>query len=301
MSAKPRVLVVYKKSAFQQYVLERRDPRLKRLLRQRDRDALDMRRSHAVHQRAIESVVRSLRKANVHVDLAARADLHVTKRYDLVVSVGGDATFLQAARSLPAAPILGVNSHPERSEAVFSAATIKTFPFYLRRALRGELPELLLPRLALSLNGRPLAWRAVNDVLLAHEHPAVMSRYRLRVGKREELQKSSGLWVATAAGSGSAVLAAGGRRLPWGSKRFQYRPRELYTGRLSRPALRGSVLPAAETLRVTWLMRSGVVYVDGQHVAIPLRYGDRLGIALSSRDTVRVLGLASSPWGRRRV
>ncbi len=301
MSAKPRVLVVYKKSAFQQFVLERRDPRLKRLLRQRDPDVLDMHRSDAVHQRSIETVVRELRKASVHVDLAARADLKVTKTYDLVVSVGGDGTFLQAARSLPASPILGVNSHPERSEAVFSAATAKTFPVYLRRALEGELPELHLARLVLSLNGRLLVPRAVNDVLLAHSHPAVMSRYRLKLGRREDLQKSSGLWVATAAGAGSAVLAAGGRRLPWGADRFQYRPRELYTGRLSRPVLRGSVLDARQVVEVKWLMRSGVVYVDGPHVAVPLLYGDRLDIRLSMRQPVRVLGFASSRQGRRRV
>jgi NAD+ kinase len=288
---KPRVLLVYKKDAFQHYVLERRDPHLRRLLRLGQRDIRALRRSHATHQRAIEIVLSCLHAADVHVDSAARADLLGTERYDLIVCVGGDGTFLQAARSLPAGPILGVNSDPEHSEAVFSAATTQTFPRYLDRALSGKLPQLLLCRLALRLNGRQLAQMAVNDVLLAHDNPATMSRYRLAIGGRVETQKSSGLWIATAAGSGSAVLAAGGKRLPWISRKFQYRPRELYLGRLSRPQLLGGVLRDKSTLRVTWLMRQGHVFVDGPHVSIPLRFADRLEIGICADWPVRVLGL----------
>jgi NAD+ kinase len=118
-----------------------------------------------------------------------------------------------------------------------------------------------------------------------------MSRYRLRIGGREETQKSSGLWVSTAAGSSSAVLAAGGARLPWGARRFQYRPRELYRGRLSRCRLTGRILPAGASLRVTWLMRRGSAFIDGPHLRVPLQFADRLEIRLSTGDPLRVLGL----------
>ncbi len=296
---KPRILLVYKKDAFQQYVLERQDSHLLSLLRKGQSDVLDLRRSHEVHQQAVESVLRHLRRAHAHVDMAARAELHVTKRYDLVVSVGGDGTFLQAARSLANTPILGVNSNPERSEAVFSAATIATFPWYLLRALEGKLSELRLCCLRLCLNGRQLPHRVVNDVLLANDHPATMSRYRLDISRRRETQKSSGLWVATAAGSGSAALAAGGQRLPWDACRFQYRPRELYRGRLSRYALLGGVLSQRTPIRVTWLMRQGHVFVDGSHVNIPLQFADVLEIRLSSQRQVRALGLVATASGRR--
>jgi NAD+ kinase len=196
---------------------------------------------------------------------------------------------LHAARSIGRIPILGVNSDPARSEAVFCAATRRTFLDLCRRALRGRLAQLRLYRLHLILNGRRLPDRALNDVLLAHDHPATMSRYRLRIGGRQELQKSSGLWIATAAGSSSAVLGAGGVRLPWSAKRFQYYPRELYRGRLSRPRLRGGVLAPLAAVRVTWLMRRGNAFLDGPHVQVPLRFGDRLEIRLSRHDPVRLL------------
>jgi NAD+ kinase len=250
-----------------------------------------MQGAHAVHEEALEAVVVALRRLPVVFDLAYRADLKVTKRYDLVVSVGGDGTFLQAARSVHRTPILGVNSDPSRSEAVFCAANRRTFPEMVRRALAGGLPSLRLYRLQLAVNGRPVPHRALNDVLIVHDDPATMSRYRLRLGRREEVQKSSGLWVSTAAGSSSAVLAAGGVQLPWGSRRFQYKPRELYRGRLSRSRLKGGVLAPEARLRVTWLMRKGSAFIDGPHVQVPLRFADVLDVRLLLSEPLRVLGL----------
>jgi len=291
MRTRPRVLVVYKKDAYQQYVQEQQDPHLLRLLQRRQPDALDLRRAHAVHEESLEGIIYALRQQPLDFDLAYRADLKVTQRYDLVVSVGGDGTFLQAARSIRRTPILGVNADPTRSEAVFCAATRRTFPQLLERALNGSLPALRLCRLQVVLNGKRMRPLAVNDVLLAHDDPSTMTRYRLRIGSREEAQKSSGLWIATAAGSSSAVLAAGGVRLPWSATRFQYRPRELYQGRLSRCRLRGGVLQAKTRLRVTWLMRRGSAFLDGPHVRIPLRFTDRIDISLCLADSLRVLGL----------
>ncbi len=296
-----RILVVYKKDAYQQYLQEQRDPHLNWLLSQHHPDVLDLQRAHAVHEEALESVVHTLRQLPVEFDLAYRADLKVTKRYHLVVSVGGDGTLLQAARSVLKTPILGVNSDPARSEAVFCAATHQTFPRLCGQALEGRLPELRLYRLALWLNGKPLRPLALNDVLVVHDDPATMSRYRLRIGKREETQKSSGLWVSTAAGSSSAVLAAGGRRVPWGAKRFQYRPRELYVGRLSHGRLTGGVLAPNVHVHVTWLMRRGAAFIDGPHVKIPLRFADQLEIRLSLREPLRLLKNQTTPRLRERL
>lgn len=291
MARKPRVLVVYKKDPYQQYLQEQQDEHLLRLLRRRHPDVLDMQQAHLVHEESMDAILQTLRRLAVPFDLAYRADVQAAAQYDLVVSVGGDGTFLQAARSIVHTPILGVNADPTRSEAVFCAANRQTFDTLCRRALAGRLTALPLHRLELTLNGRRLPQRAVNDVLVVHEDPATMSRYRLRVGRRIEAQKSSGLWVSTAAGSSSAVWAAGGKRLPWGARQFQYRPRELYRGRLSKNHLTGGLLRPPAAVQVTWLMRRGCAFLDGPHVKIPLRFADQLDIRLSLRDPLRVLGL----------
>ncbi len=285
-----RVLVVYKKSAYQLYVLERQDGHLRGLLRRRQPDLLDMQHAHRVHQQTLAAVTAALRRLGAPADLVYRADLRTTARYDLVVSVGGDGTVLQASHVVADTPVLGVNSDPRRSEAVFCAATKATISAVLRRALEGTLPIRRLWRLAMTLNGRRIGPLALNDVLIAHDDPATMSRYRVKIGARAEPQKSSGLWVATAAGSSSAILAAGGKRLPWTAPQFQYKPRELYRGRLTDCRLTGSVLAHGRRVEVTWLMREGSLYVDGPHVHLPLHFCDRLVMTLDRDHPLHLLG-----------
>lgn len=291
------MLVVYKKSAYQLYLIDRRDSRLRQLLRRRCPALLDMRDAHEVHQRTLEAVERSLHRLGASYDLVYRADITRPSRYGLVVCVGGDGTLLQVSHAVRDTPILGVNSDPDRSEAVFSAATRHTCGRLLGLALARRLPELALARLRVTHNGRRLPTLVLNDILVAHGNPATMTRYELIIGTRREFQKSSGLWVATAAGSSSAVLAAGGRRLPWGAARFQYRPRELYSGRLARPRLTGGVLGRRQRVGLTWLMREGAIFVDGPHLRYPLRFGDRVTIELSPVHPLRLLGM--TPSGRR--
>lgn len=286
----PRVLVVYKKSAHQLHVLERQDAHLLRLLRRRHPDMLDMEQAHQVHQQTLSAVTATLRRLGASFNLVYRADLKSTARYDLVVSVGGDGTVLQASHVVADTPLLGIKSDPQRSEAVFSTANPSTVNSVLANALANRLPVRRLFRLRLRLNGRLIGPLVLNDVLIAHDDPATMSRYRLAISARQEFQKSSGVWVATAAGSSSAILAAGGRRLPWTTKQFQYTPRELYLGRLTRYHLTGGVLPMGKHLEVTWLMREGQVSVDGPHVRIPLRFGDRLTVELDGKHPLHLLG-----------
>ena len=287
-----RVLVVYKKSAYQLHVLERKDRRLLALLRRRHPALVDMRQAHAVHQATLEHLARTLRQLPVRYDLVYRETLRTVAGYQMVIAVGGDGTFLQACHFITGrTPILGVNSDPSRSEAAFCSASRRDLAPMLRRAIDGALEERLLCRLHLSLNGRRLRPLVLNDVLIAHSDPATMSRYRLTVGRASEHQKSSGLWIATAAGSSSAILAAGGTRLPWTAKTFQYRPRELYRGRLAHPRLTGGSLSLRETVEITWLMREGAIFIDGPHVRVPLRFGDRVRVGLSPAHPLRVLGL----------
>ena len=293
-----RVLVVYKRSAYQLHLLQRHDPRLLQLLRRGHPDVVDMRRGHEVHQHALETVIRILQqRSDVKVDVVYRADLRATSRYDFVIAVGGDGTFLQASHLLGETPILGVNSDVQRSEAVFCGATRDNFSRLLKQALTGTLSILPIHRLRVVLNRRSFGPLVLNDVLIAHHDPATMSRYRLQIGAVKEDQKSSGLWIATAAGSSSAIRAAGGRELPWSSKRFQYRPRELYLGRLSRYRLTGGSVSPSTAVRVTWLMRDGRLFIDGPHVHQALQFGDRIEVRLADEHPLHVLGLGERRTG----
>jgi len=143
---------------------------------------------------------------------------------ELVVSVGGDGTFL--ARLVTDQPVLGVNSSPSTSTGHYCAAAAADFPEQLDAILAGALVPTPLVRIAASVDGRPLPLASLNDVLFANVSPVASTRYALRLGDETELQLSSGLWVATASGSTAAMRSAGGDVMALDDTRLQYLVRE---------------------------------------------------------------------------
>ena len=102
-------LVVYKKSAYQTHFREYRDPIYRKLTRQGDKLLAHIKGSHDVHYRSIRRVEEALKKRCIRFNLKSRGQKFIGDRYDIVISVGGDGTFLDAARRTLRTPILGVN------------------------------------------------------------------------------------------------------------------------------------------------------------------------------------------------
>ena len=111
-----------------------------------------------------------------------------------------------------------------------------------------------------------------------------MSHYNLQIDGRSEQQRSSGVWLSTAAGSTGAIQSAGGKKLPFNSAQIQYMPRELFEGHGVKYKLRGGVLPPKQKIRVISQMQEGAVYFDGAHMKSSLDYGDILAISPSRYD-----------------
>jgi len=288
-----RILVVYKKSAYQIYVLERHSPLfIGPKTRALPWDVRRLRQAHEAHQATLAEVERVLRTRGLRYRVIYRAMRHDYAPYDLVISVGGDGTFLEAARGVTRQLLLGVNSDPERSAGTFCRADARTFAGMLEVVLNGGARTLRLHRMRLTLNGAALAFQVLNDILVAHQNPAAMSRYEIRVNGIKEEQRSSGLWIATAVGSTAAIKSAGGQVLPRDSKAIQYLPRELYYGPGAGYRLTGGLVQPGGAIALRSLMREGMVYADGEHLKLPFRYGDRLQIS-SARDPLRVVDGAS--------
>lgn len=248
-------------------------------------DSEQFKTAHQAHQRALEQVRRLLRRSGIRFKAVYRARLVDYAPYDGVISVGGDGTFLEAAHRIRNQWILGVNSDPERSAGSFCVADGSSVEKILDRILKNGAKIQRLHRVQLELDGKRLGVPVLNDILITHRKPAAMSRYWIQAGRIREKQRSSGLWISTAAGSTGAIRSAGGRKLPRESKKLQYRPRELYRRsglRYRRSRLRyrltGGVIPPNRPVRIGSLMREGLICVDGEHWAFPFRYGGRLSI-----------------------
>jgi NAD+ kinase len=275
-----KVLIVYKKSFLESHAGDKKglahlDPA--------DRDRLI--RSDAENRRALGDVTAHLARRGIDFDAVFRGSIAARRRYTLVISLGGDGTFFAAARYLREMPILGINSDPANSLGLWTCADRTDFREPLELALAGGLKPARICRMSIAINGKPVREQAFNDVLIAHRNPAAMTRYRLTIGAAPEDQRSSGVWIATAAGSTAGIRSAGGRRMPISSKRLQYLVREPYTWpqrryRLARGFTTRLALQALTVDLGLW--------IDGSRVRYDLGLGDR--VELQTGPPLLVLG-----------
>jgi NAD+ kinase len=162
----------------------------------------------------------------------------------------------------------------------------------LEALLACMLHEVRLARLQVAINGKTLPYTALNDLLISHANPAAMTSYTLRIDAVSEPQKSSGLWIATAAGSTAAIRAAGGRVMPLRSRKLQYLVREPYFGDGCRYRLLKGLVAPQTVFEVTSKTRRGRLFIDGPHLRVSLGLGDVLSVSTAA-PPLRVLGLNS--------
>ncbi|NQZ71257.1 MAG: NAD(+)/NADH kinase [Lentisphaeria bacterium] len=135
----------------------------------------------------------------------------------------------------------------------------------------------------MTLDGKVLKTLPLNDILIAHQIPAAMSRYILELNKQEkELQRGSGLWLSTPSGSTGGILSAGGKIMKEGSRRIQYLPRELYYKSGQSYKLKGAMV--RNPLIIQSKMREGMIYIDGSHKKIAFSFGSVLRVEKSPHD-----------------
>lgn len=197
---------------------------------------------------------------------------------DIVITLGQDGLVANTAKYAGDQPIIAVNPDPER----FDGILLPFLPDRLRHAAeeviehRSRIRRVTLAEARLSDGQRLLAF---NDLFLgARSH--VSARYRIRWGKLEEPQSSSGVLVSTGAGStgwvssvfnmasGVATLV-GNRpltpiRLDWEDRRLLFVVREPFVSRHSQANVVAGIVQPQQALILESLMPSGgVVFSDG--------------------------------------
>ena len=271
-------VVIVRKTTSMERLGTRRDSKLAQLVAAHDPLADRVQAAHAEHVRTLAEVERVLHASGVTFRTVSNFTRPLAAWADLVVTVGGDGTFLRASHSIGSGkesdgtPMLGVNSATSSSVGYFCAARCEDFAAVFERIVSGQERSRGLSRLAVSVNGKQLRSLALNDVLLAHRVPAETTRYVLSVDDVAQEQKSSGIWIATAAGSTAAIRAAGGQVLDIDDARIQYRVRELMLWPLRGAPLIGGIV--GDHLEVRSRMSTGVLYIDGAHQRIAFGFGD---------------------------
>ena len=283
------VLLVYKKSIYQIYFLEKKYQNSSTELFTED-DLNRLKEAHEIHRDTLDSVKRTLIAKGIRFREIYRARHIEYSPFDFVIAVGGDGTFLEASKRITSQSILGVNSDPSRSVGNFLACTAQDFDNCLDLVLSDKAKIQKFYRIQLKLNGKRLNFQVLNDILIAHHHPAAMSRYSLEINHCQESHRGSGIWISTAAGSSGAIVAAGGKNMAKGSRRIQYLPRELFKGGRMKYKLTGGIIDLTKPIIIQSQMREGIIYVDGPHLRIPFTYGSRLEIMNSPYPLKTITG-----------
>ncbi|XP_010272705.1 PREDICTED: probable NADH kinase [Nelumbo nucifera] len=255
-----------------------------------------------VHKDAINICQDILQRKSVDWKPILRNDLvQPIHNVDLVVTVGGDGTLLQASHFMDdSIPVLGVNSDPtqveeveefsdefdaRRSTGYLCAATVKNFEQVLDEILGGHKTPAKLSRISVCVNSHLLPTYALNDILIAHPCPAAVSRFSFRI-KRDDQEctplvncRSSGLRVSSAAGSTAAMLSAGGFPMPVASQKLQYMVREPILPKAITSNLMHGLIGSEQSMHTVWYNKEGVIYIDGSHIFHSIRHGDNIEIS----------------------
>lgn len=239
------------------------------------------------HDAATQSVRAALENLGISHRFIDRNTLPQKFEGDLIITIGGDGTFLAAAHLAGGIPILGMNSMPGHSVGFFCAATAKDIASALRKIRADNFRRRALPLIKAKIDGKPLPHFALNEILFAPSSSAETARYEIRIKNRRETQKSSGVWIAAGPGSTAAISSAGGKKLPLASKRLQFLVREICPLPKRHHKLLRGILDEGEKISIISEMSNGIAFVDGPRLAYPVPFGSKLTVSIS-RKTLKV-------------
>ncbi len=276
----PRILILYKQSTYKHFFLNG-SAKSKAV---RKTDAIEKRfiNTHLEHYQTLTKVEAFLKKHGLKYQKMQRGRTKDFSKFDLILTIGGDGTFLEAASAVTSQLMLGINSDPKWSVGRFCCANSSNFSHIIFSLINGKANICPLNRMQVVLSKSKQSRTVLNDILICHSNPAAMSRYFLEFKSKGEEQRSSGIWVSTAAGSTGAIRSAGGVVLDEKSTKLQFVVREPYCGKTRKITFRSGIFTEKSSLKITSLMPQGIVYFDGSHNSLPFAFGQELRVKNSA-------------------
>lgn len=277
------ILLLYKKSSYRIYFQNKKSTFKKKKKRLLQSEIKNFKASHDLHYETMDFVRATLKNYGIKFTEYYRGRKADYDKFDLIITVGGDGTFLEAARKVKNQTMLGINSAPGYSVGRYCAADKNSFEIKLKNIIAQKYKTRKLHRLNVSVTSTNESVNILNDALICHRNPAALFRCTITINGYTEEQKSSGLWVSTAAGSTGAMASAGGKIFGSHSTKFQYKPRELHLGLAGKRKLTGGVLDQKSKITIIAMNRQGCIYADGAHHKIPIHYGDKIKICNANK------------------
>jgi len=200
---------------------------------------------------------------------------------DLVITAGGDGTFIRASHFLKNTPILGINSEPEFSEGALTSITDSELDKF-EEILSGNYIKKETSRAEIKLNGKILEKLALNEVYIGSTTQFHTSRYIIKFKDKEEDHRSSGVLVVSASGSTAWYKSAGGKPFTEQEK-MKFLVREPFLGRLFKPELLEGEITKGEKIEFeAGRYKGGLLAIDS-NITYNFNIPDKVEISLSDQ------------------
>ncbi len=200
---------------------------------------------------------------------------------DVVVVVGQDGLVANTLKYLSSQRLVGVNPDPARWEGVLLPFKVSDLKPVLQEVFRDRRPVKEVSMAKAALNDGQVIY-AVNDLFIGQK-THVSSRYRIRLGDRQEYQSSSGVIVSTGLGStgwlksilaGAANIVNGisdkriktqqEMKLEWNLDYLYFSVREPFPSRTSQAEIVFGKVTKGRPLKILSQMpENGVIFSDG--------------------------------------
>ncbi|GBF51898.1 sugar kinase and antagonist of anti-sigma factor [Leptospira ryugenii] len=185
-------------------------------------------RTLASHERQISSRKYLRERVFPNADFVFREefeDLLKKKKYDLVISHGGDNHFTYVAHQVANIPLIGVNSDPFTSVGALLSYTAEELEKEVQQSFIGSEIEqwsLITTQIEYPDGTKVDTVPAVCELSIRNNSPDLTSRYWISYQGTKEEQKCSGLLVYTGAGSTGWISSCFPKKFPPFAKQEPY-------------------------------------------------------------------------------
>ncbi|KAK3604241.1 hypothetical protein CHS0354_002049 [Potamilus streckersoni] len=291
-----RMLCIIKRTAYEYYT---QNPELKDkypALQKNTRDRLEQ--NNLNHHRLLRNLYDLNETLGLGIQFFEEHEIAKCRpqQNDLIISFGGDGTFLSCARSFPDTLLLGINSDFRRFDSgkgSYGALTALNF-MNLSKGLKliqaGKYCLRQWKRLEADLNGTLIERSAVNDIYIGNGVSYATSDLSLRYEGREEDFQCSGLVVCTGMGSHAWYRTGGGT--PFHNSLDIFGFAVLMPGTKKRYHYTSGILPHGDELEVYPNREGYIISFDSKPDIITTGIGDVICIRLSDRNPVNVISFS---------
>ena len=200
----------------------------------------------------------------------------------LIITLGGDGTFLSATHFIDNQPILGVNDNPSRSEGHLTTTTLDKLERKLTQIKNRKFKIKEYTREKVKIYKKDcciLTEYTLNETYLGNINPHHPSNYEIQFKNKKEHQRSSGVLITTGTGSTAWYKAMSGRKYKKTKPQLRFKIRELFAGRLFKPKIKKGKISSNEKLILISKMNHGILAIDSIRT-YEIHEGDKIEISI---------------------